>query len=392
MISVEAAKKRITDLPEMASQTISLADADGRVLSGDISAPIHLPPFNQASMDGYAIRFADHRPGHVFPVVASVAAGCRIENVLSPGTAVRIFTGAAIPEGADTIVMQEDTVLHGDGMQITSEKIAAGDHFRQLGAEIRKGDLAMLAGTRLGPSAIAYLAGMGITTVRVSCRPRVIVIVTGNELTAPGVALEPGRIYESASVGLRAALARLPTALIEIKTVGDDAAALSRTISESLEQCDLLLTTGGVSVGDYDFTVGACERAGVSTVFHRVRQKPGKPLYFGRKGEKLLFGLPGNPSSVLTCFYHYVVPAIGALVGASDLSGVRTATFAGSYRKNRGFTHFLKGKWSGSSVTVTGAQESYRLSGFAVSDCLIEVPEDVACLTDGDLVTVTSVV
>ena len=389
MVAVNEAKELIAaHIVAMPAITLPLADAGQLVLAADIIAPLDIPAYPQSSMDGYAFGFSGWQQGSLH-VNGEMAAGDSRSLQVQPGQAVRIFTGAPVPPGADTVVMQEKTTVLDNTLQFTDNNIQAGDHVRPAGSEIKAGALAMPAGSLLTPAALGFLAGIGITEVPVYNRPRVCLLVTGNELQQPGRPLQYGQVYESNSVALSAALRQLGFPQLQVTHAPDNLATLQQTITQLLQQCDVLLVTGGVSVGEYDFVSRALAGNGVQQVFHRVKQRPGKPLYFGQKQQQYVFGLPGNPSSVLTCFYQYVLPALQQLMQlpVRGLPQVQAALSA-AYRKNTGLTHFLKGHYANGTVTPLNAQESYRMHSFASANCLICLNETQTTFTKGEVVTV----
>ncbi len=289
---------------------------------------------------------------------------------------MRIFTGAPLPIGADTVVMQEKVqVTHEGSIQIMDNTLQLGDNVRQKGSEVNAGAVAIRAGCLLTPAAIGYLAGIGCTHVDIYAAPRIAIILTGDELKPLGEPLCFGEVYESNSYQLCSALSQLGIKNVEIVHVLDDVQQLKATIETELKDLDVLLLVGGVSVGEYDFVTTAAKECGVEQRFHRIRQKPGKPLFFGTRQEKLVFGLPGNPSSALTCFYLYVAPALEKIMQVPNHIRKIKAPISHDYHKKAGLTHFLKGSYDGGSVTPLHAQESYRLQSFAQANCLIVVPE-----------------
>ncbi|MBC9798563.1 molybdopterin molybdotransferase MoeA, partial [Sinomicrobium weinanense] len=294
MIPVTEARKIIKEhtftLPPV---TLNIAKAIGHVLAEDVYASCDIPPFHQSAMDGYAFVFADWKNKGSLLINGEVPAGTESNVSLSPGKAVRIFTGAAVPEGADTVVMQEKVNREGEQLFIEDELLEEGKNIRRRGTEIRKGDLALPGGTTLTPAGVGFLSGVGIAKVRVYPRPSVAVIVTGNELQSPGEPLQHGQIYESNSFMLRSALLEMGVENIMVDGAKDNLDELTAVLRKTLNHNDVVLLTGGVSVGDYDFVVEASGNCGVQTLFHRLKQRPGKPLYFGKKEGKLVFGLPG---------------------------------------------------------------------------------------------------
>ena len=374
MISVNEAKDIITEsVKRLPSQRLPLTRALGLVLGEDVYALTDIPNFRQSSMDGYAIRFEPGRT--VFTLAGEMAAGSTAALDIGPAEAVRIFTGAPLPAGADTVVMQEKVTLEGDRVMVEDGGMQAFQHVREKGAEIKRGALAMQAGTLLSPAAIGFLAGIGIPELQVIPAPKVSIILTGNELQEPGKQLAFGQVYEANSVMLSAALRQLGVEDVSVLRAVDDLKVLQNVLSQALLEADLVLLTGGVSVGDYDFVVAAAKNCGVKQAFHKIRQKPGKPLFFGSKYQKIVFGLPGNPSSVLSCFYQYVLPAVGRMMGKNLRLQVTQGILTHDYAKVSGLTHFLKASFNNGNVTPLHAQESFRLHSFAEADCLIVLDE-----------------
>ncbi|RYZ30453.1 MAG: molybdopterin molybdenumtransferase MoeA [Sphingobacteriales bacterium] len=372
----------------MAPVILPLHKAGALTLASDIHAAIDIPAFPQSSMDGYAFSFEGWGLNKELTIDGEIAAGDNVSVKVIPQKAVRIFTGAAVPDGADTVVMQEKVRTQDGKLFIEDEKLQVGANIRPRGSEIKAGMLALPKESRLSPAAVGFLAGIGITEVPVIPHPSVTIVVTGNELQAPGQPLGYGQVYESNSFALLAALKNVHIEEVEVVQVRDEPAALTTTLQQALHNSDLVLLTGGVSVGDYDHVPQAALNCGVTQLFHKVAQKPGKPFYFGMWKQKPVFGLPGNPSSVLTCFYLYVVQALEMLSQRSF--GLRTlqVPLGQSYQKPAGLTHFLKGEYDGEKATPLPAQESYRMHSFARANCLIEIDESVTFCKEGSVVTV----
>ena len=378
MIGVQEAITKVLEYSPVMKQGISaLSDSCGLTLSNAIFSRHDHPQFQQAAMDGYAFRYQDLANGQAIRIIGESAAGSHDKITLGSHEATRIFTGAPVPEGADTVVMQEKVRVDGGRLLILDDAIRSGSNVRPAGSEISKGDCALEASTLLTPAAIGFLAGLGFTELPVISPPRISIIATGNELQRPGFPLEFGQVYESNSAMLTAALQSLPVILSSPVWVKDERPALEEAIRNALNSSDLILITGGVSVGDHDHTTASLSACGIEIIFHKVRQKPGKPLLFGRKDDRIVFGLPGNPSSVLTCFYLYVLPALRKMLGrqkpALDTIILPIAT---AFQKKTGLTHFLKGQHGDGEVRLLGAQESYRLSSFALANCLVELDEE----------------
>lgn len=389
MISVTEAKKIIQEqvIPLHPVQ-LPLLQAVGLVLAADVFSIIDFPPFNQSSMDGYAFCFDSWKSNGTLPIEGEIAAGTNSNQTYASEKAVRIFTGAPVPQGMDTVVMQEKVTVANGVLTIEDQHIQLGVNVRPKGADIKAGELALKEGSILTPGAIGFLTGIGITSVAVFPKPVVSIIVTGNELQPAGKPLQYGQVYESNSATITAALQQLHINQIKVFWAEDNLTVLQKTLQEAIEQSDVILLTGGISVGDYDFVLEAATQCGVTKLFHRIKQRPGKPLYFGKKENKLIFGLPGNPSSVLTCLYEYVLPALHQL--GNQYKGLKTieAPLSSAINKPVGLTHFLKGYYDGDKVLPLGAQESYRLSSFAKANCLIQIEENTTHCEIGEKVSI----
>jgi len=389
MISVTEAKKIISEnVSSLEPVTLSLQESADLVLAEDVYASIDIPAFPQSSMDGYAFSFEGWKKHKKLKIAGEVAAGNNETFTIEPENTVRIFTGAAVPVGADTVIMQEKIQVENGELKIEDETIQQGNSVRLKGSEIKAGELALGKESVLSPAAIGFLAGIGITEVKVYPNPSITIIITGNELQQPGEPLQHGQVYESNSFALKAVLRQLHVADLKILYATDKPEVVTGALKNALDQADVVLLTGGISVGDYDFVLQAASECGVEKLFHKIKQRPGKPLYFGKKESKLIFGLPGNPSSVLICFYQYVIPSLEKLskrkIGLSTLK----VPLEKSFKKAAGLTHFLKGFYNGKTAVPQDAQESYRLSSFAKANCLIQVDEDTTSLKEGESVDV----
>jgi molybdopterin molybdotransferase len=388
MISVHEAKKIIADnVTSLMPISLPLQQAAGLTLAEDVYASIDIPAFPQSSMDGYAFSFSDWQKKKELSIAGEAAAGNRESFTLPEGNAVRIFTGAAVPPGADTVVMQEKIKAINGQLIIEDENLEVGNSVRPRGSEIKAGALALEKETVLSPAAIGFLAGIGVSEAKVYPNPSISIIITGNELQQPGQPLQHGQVYESNSFALNAALHQLHINNIEVFYAVDKPEIVMRTLEKALQQSDVVLLTGGISVGDYDFVLQATAECGVEKLFHKVKQRPGKPLYFGKKDNTLVFGLPGNPSSVLACFYQYVIPALEKLSNKKPVLKIIQAPLSKPFQKTAGLTHFLKGTYDGKTLTPLNAQESYRLSSFATANCLIQIDEEVTACKEGESVT-----
>lgn len=387
MISVWTAKELIrNNTPSPFAVQKAISDAAAHILAEDVYANATVPAFDQSSMDGYAIKFADK--DDPLKLVGEMAAGAPMSLTLEKGQAMRIFTGAPLPIGADTVVMQEKVRVENGWLFVEDGQLQAQSNVRRKGAEMEQGQLAIKAGKRLNAASIGFLAGIGVSSVQIYKNPVVGVIITGNELCPPGEPLAFGQVYESNSYALGAALKQMNVDEITFYNSRDDLSMLREVLKKAMQECDMILITGGVSVGEYDFVLEATEACGVTGVFHKVRQKPGKPLYFGKKEHQMIFGLPGNPASVLTCFYQYVYPAIKQLAGSAGQLVVRTSVLSRDYDKARGLTHFLRGFYNDLEVVPFIAQDSYRLSSFSEANCFIVLEEQKEHYRSGDNVEI----
>lgn len=336
LLSFEIARARLLATARRTGvETVDLAEASGRVLASDLVAPLPLPPFDHSAMDGYAVASRDFTTSG--PWTLAVHGESRAGSpapALVPGSACRIFTGAPLPPDADAVVMQENARREGDTLHL-DQAVRAGQHVRRAGEDLAKGHLALAAGTRLSAGALALAAMCGTGGIPVLRRPRVTVLCTGDELRRAGDVEQPGTIFESNSVAL-AALARQAGAEVRIAPiVRDDPDATHAAVRAALEGTDLLLTVGGVSVGDHDVVRPSLERAGASLDFWRVAIKPGKPLAVGRTPSAHVMGLPGNPASALVTFAVFGMPLLRAMQGdARPLAPVVRLAFDGARKRS----------------------------------------------------------
>jgi molybdopterin molybdotransferase len=321
MISVEQALKIIdSKTTQLLKQKIKLQDALDFVLAESILSPINMPPFRQSAMDGYALNYDETISE--YKLIGEVAAGSGQEFNLKLGEAVRIFTGAAVPDSANVVAQQEIVNRIENKFTLTKE-VQVGMNIRLVGEQIKVGVTALEKGIILNPAAIGFLATLGITEVEVFSKPKIGLLTTGNELIKPGTPLSHGEIYESNSLMLETAIVQHHHNKPELVKVKDDLAATQKALSDLIQKNDVILISGGISVGDYDFVKTALENLGVKEEFYKIKQKPGKPIYFGTLNQKLIFALPGNPASALTCFYIYVLPALNKSAG-KKFEGLKT--------------------------------------------------------------------
>jgi molybdopterin molybdotransferase len=387
MITVAEAKYIIQKtVKELAPVSVPLISAYRKILAADVYASVDIPAYPQSSMDGYAFAFTQLKNSLI--IDGEIAAGNSTPVDVALGKAIRIFTGAPVPPGADTVVMQEKVRVENGLLFIEDEKIEQFSNVRSAGSEIKKGELALPKGSLLTAGAIGFLSGIGIASVSVIPDPVINIIVTGNELQAPGQVLAYGQVYEANSFSLTAALASLHLSVKRIYKAADDPAVLTEILQQALEESDLVLLTGGVSVGDYDFVLSAASSCAVVQQFHKIKQRPGKPLYFGTKKDKVVVGLPGNPSSVLTCFYEYVTEALALLTRRPMQLKQAKALLAKDCKKAPGLTHFQKAYYDGEKVLPLTGQESYRLQSFATANCLLQLDGEQEEYNTGDTVII----
>ena len=362
------------------------ADLLGSVLSQALLSPFDLPRFDASAMDGYAVKFGES-PDFIL-LKNELTAGNGEDFSLNPGEAVRIFTGAGCPATADAVVMQEQTQVI-DGLLKVSAPIKLGQNIRRRGEEIKKGQTILEKGKCLNPSAIGLIASLGFANVSVYRTPSCGILTTGNELTPPGHELTPGKIYDSNSYMLEAFLKSQHIKKINKSHVSDDLALTKTKIGQALEENDILLISGGISVGDYDYVKEALLANGVIEIFHTVKQKPGKPLFFGRKDQKFVFGLPGNPASAMNNAYLYVLPLINRFKGVEQIHLERSKKIiASDFHRSEGRAQFLKAVLSDDKVTLLDGQGSGMLKSFAESNALVYLPEENNGVEKGDKVIV----
>jgi molybdopterin molybdotransferase len=352
-----------------------LADALHFYSAEPIYAPVDVPPFDNSAMDGYAFAYKDYLDKKEITVRYTIQAGDMELPVLQSGEAARIFTGAMIPEGADTVVMQERTEEKNGVLHIEEHTFDKGQNIRPKGSQSKKGDLILDKNRLINAGTIGMLAGFGINKIKVFSYPKTGIIITGNELAEAGEPLKKGQIYDSNAITLQTALKALHIDSSFLVKIKDDKESTFQAIKENLETADVLLITGGISTGEYDFVKESLEKSGVEKLFYKVQQKPGKPLFFGKKDNHFVFALPGNPASVLVCFYRYVQPFLEGLKGNTNpFEGKMTARLSDDFNKKDNLTHLLKGLLQNDgTVTVLPNQESYKMDAFVQANCLVEI-------------------
>jgi molybdopterin molybdotransferase len=357
----------------LAGETVPVGVAAGRVLAEPAAALVDLPPFDSSAMDGYAVRAGD-TPGRL-RVVGHSAAGTPFSGKLSSGEAIGISTGAEVPRGADAVVPVE--LVREERELIEADAVAVGAHIRRRGGDVSSGELVVAAGRRLGAPEVGALAAVGLAEVVCGRRPSVAVLATGSELRAPGEPLAPGEIYESNSTLLAAQLASAGALVEALPPVADVPPETRAALARGLD-FDVLLTSGGVSVGPHDLVRGLLAELGVDEVFWQVAVRPGKPVAFGVRGSTLVFGLPGNPVSSLVGFELFVRPALDALQGLADpRPRYLPGRLASSVRRNGGRDELVRARARADAESVLleplGGQESHMIARSAAADALVLV-------------------
>jgi molybdenum cofactor synthesis domain-containing protein len=371
----EAERLVLENVSRLPAEDVPLVEAQGLALAEDLRARFDSPPFDNSAVDGYAVRSADAEAGRSFRVVDEAPAGRPATKSVGEGEAVKIFTGGVIPEGADAVVMVENT--SGWGEEFELEKAASpGQNVRRSGEDVREGDVILRRGTEIGPPEIALAATQGYGGLPVYRRPKVVVLSTGTELVDPGSRdLERGEIYDSNSFAVISQAREIGAEARRVSAASDEADVIRDAVKEALETADVVVTSGGVSVGEKDLVKGTMLELGVEQIFWGVKFKPGKPLFFGVQGDVRLFGLPGNPVSAMVCFELFVRPALMKMMGRADRRRARIEVYFEEDVKNQfgrmhamrvSLEHTEKG-WLARSV---GAQGSGLVSSLTRADAL----------------------
>ena len=380
MISLEEAKERIfASIILQPVERVPLLDAAGRYCAETLHALVDLPRFDNSAMDGYAVRAQDLKSASQEKPIrlkqaGRIGAGETFAGIVGAGTCLRLFTGSVLPEGADAVVMQED-VRAENGTISFFESAKPYENVRLAGEDVRKGTQVVSPGDRLNAARLALLGATGHAAVATHRPPRVGILASGDELVEPGIALSGGKIYESNRVLVKSLVDSVGVRGIVLPLLPDNLEATVQALKEALSDHDVVITTGGVSVGEFDFIKDAFEKIGGTIDHWKVAVRPGKPFVFGRFGSKYLFGLPGNPVSALVTFLLLVRPALLKLFGASatELPQVRgELTEALSNPGDR--RHFVRCRWAAGKITAAGRQFSHMIGGLASANCLVDVP------------------
>ncbi len=380
-------------IPVQQHDTVALPDAAGRITASAVISPIDVPPFDNSAMDGYALRMADLTAGSTLPVAGRAFAGSPFNGNWPAGTCIRIMTGAPLPAGCDAVVMQEQTEQEGEAIRITAD-ISAGQNIRRVGEDIRQGTQVLEAGIKLGAAELPLLASLGIAQVAVLRKLRVALFSTGDELQPVGQPLAAGQIYDTNRFAVQLMLNKLGCEVIDLGIIRDEPAALRAAFIEADSRADVVISSGGVSVGAADYTRQMLEELG-EIGFWKLAMKPGKPFAFGRLPNSWFCGLPGNPVSAVVTFYQLVQPLLAKLTGQAGPAlpprqRVRSASFL---KKSPGRLDFQRGilQRNGQGelvVATTGHQGSHIFSSFQQANCFIVLERDRGNVDVGEWVEV----
>ena len=395
LISLEEAQgKMLAQLTPIADKvTVSLQEAVGRITAEPVRSPGAVPSFDNSAMDGYAVRLADIQPGQPLAIAGKAFAGAPFSGEWPAGRAVRIMTGAPIPDGCEAVVMQEEAESHADGIVINAT-VRAGQNIRRIGEDIQADAQVLDAGVRLGAAELPLLASLGIAQLKVLRKLRVAIFSTGDELQPVGQPLAAGQIYDTNRFTVSLMLNKLGCEVIDIGLVRDDPAALRRAFEEADRQADVVISTGGVSVGEADYTKAILEEMGAIT-FWKLAIKPGKPFAFGRLKNSWFCGLPGNPVSAAVTFYQLVQPLLAKLTGqrAAALPPRQRVRAAERIKKSPGRLDFQRGIYAAAAdgtleVRSTGNQGSHVFSSFALANCFIVLERERGTVEAGEWVEI----
>jgi len=387
-LSVAEALTRVTrGLAPLETERVDLKHACGRVLAEDVAAILTQPPFDASAMDGYAVRAADVA---ALPVTLRLAgrsaAGAGFGGKVGPGEAVRIFTGAPVPEGADLVVIQENTEQSPESVTIKSA--ASGTYIRRRGQDFTKGEVLLTEGTRLGPHELMLAAAMNHADLPVRRKPAVAILATGNEVMPPGSDLAADQIVSSVPYGLAAIVARHGGEAMQLGIAKDEPESIVM-LARAGKAADILVTIGGASIGEYDLVATALKSDGLELDFWKIAMRPGKPLLFGRMGNQRVLGVPGNPVSALICAHVFLVPMLGKLLGLTDEKPHKPDAVLGEALPANGVReHYMRAlsEWRADGtriVTPLPSQDSSLMAAFARADCLIVRPPNAPVLPRG---------
>lgn len=371
----------------LCEEEIDVTNSLSRILSNHILSPIDVPSFDNSAMDGYAFQFQKGK--NTYQVVTKIQAGDFPTFILKENETARIFTGAPIPKGADTVIPQESVQVENEKIFFEENHIQIGNHIRFCGAQCKKGDIIVQSGTPITPGVIGLLSSVGIVKVKVFRQPLVKVIITGNEIVEPGTILKQGEIYNSNQSAIGSYLQLLGIKNVEIFHVKDNLEELKKNVSSALKSCDVLILSGGISVGEYDFVYNALSENGVEALFYKIKQKPGKPLFVGKKENQIIFALPGNPAAVLSCMNQYVKPCLLQMMGAKEaFESNLKLPLAHDWKKKTPLANILKAEIKNGKVTILEGQDSFNLQAFAVANAFVVLYEQDMFKQKGEFVEI----
>lgn len=397
MIPVEEAQQRVLDAAKPTGvEIVMLGQAHGRTLAAPIVARRTQPPADMSAMDGYAIRAGDaEAAGAALTVIGESPAGAPYSGTVGPGQAVRIFTGAEVPKGADAVVLQEDVDRDGD-IATLNEAAILGRHIRRAGLDFREGETEIAAGTVMTPGQICLAAGMNSVWARVARPPRVAILATGDEIKLPGDVLMPGQIIGSSGLGIAAYVRECGGEPVTLDVAPDDENALALAARQATG-CDILVTLGGASVGDHDLVQSALAKEGLNVDFWRIAMRPGKPLMFGSLGEQLVLGLPGNPVSTMVCAHLFLGPAIRHMLGRAEVAPLqlrarlKTNMKANDRRQDYVRARMAPNHTGNLAVEPFNVQDSSMMTTYAAANALIVRPPFAPAVATDDLVDIMPV-
>lgn len=389
-ITFEETRKIIAEeVKESETIQVNVKKSCGYALAEDIFSPVDLPLWTNSAVDGYGFNTEslENLPARL-KVIGEIRAGESKKFKINIGEAVKLYTGVLIPDEVDAVIEVEKVEKIGNEI-IVREKIKKFSNIRMKGEEIKKGQKVIDKGTEITPGVAGFLSMMGIEKVKVRRKPKIGVIVTGSEILKPGSKPREGKIYDSNSVMLFTGLKKFGIEKIKIAFSKDDFGTLKKKFFAFLDEADIIVFTGGISVGDYDFVRLLVEKEKVTKLFYKVRQKPGKPVFMGRKKDTLIFGFPGNPAATLVCFYEYLLPAIKKMMGFSRIFlPEEEKELLNDVKKKADRLYFLRAKTEGDQVFVLPNQDSHMLSSFVNSNSLVLAPEKVSFIPKGEKVKV----
>ena len=383
MIEVEQAIELIeTNAAASETERSDIKKALGYVSMQNVLSPINMPPFNQSAMDGYAIHFDDSISSYL--IIGEIPAGKNPSQIkLNKGEAARIFTGAEIPVGCSSVIQQEWCTQKKNVLTFNKE-IKNNLNIRPIGEEVKEGEIVIQKGSQLNAASIGFLASLGISIIEVNKKPKIGIVITGSELINLDDEWAPGKIYESNSYLLESILNTFGHNSVSIYKAKDSFDATKTAAKNAIQENDVVLFSGGISVGDYDHVYNVLKELNVETIFYKVKQKPGKPLYFGKVGSKAIFGLPGNPGSALTCFYIYVLRYLSIYRNVEYPVKKKTIRLQSNYRKKAGRSEFIKAIVKGDKAEICDFQNSSMLRAFVEGNGLIYMNDKIENPKQGD--------